>query len=193
VNSTHFRKRLELPPRVAGIKKPIAGSFGLVSTWMDINLMVFLARRNPDISFVILGRSSVDTSPFNGFANIHFLGEIPFAELPAYASCFDVGLISFVVNELTVVCNPLKLLEYLSLGIPVVSTNLPEVAKFGDAVYLARDYQEFESMMKEAIAADSPEKREYRLRIANSFSWKNITETICGRIIEIEQGNSHNV
>ena len=49
------------------------------------------------------------------------MGEILFNELPEYAQVFDVGIIPFIVNDLTIAANPLKLLEYMALGIPVVT------------------------------------------------------------------------
>ena len=45
--------------------------------------------------------------------------------VPAYCAGFDVGLIPFVLNELTRNVNPIKLREYLSAGLPVVSSAIP--------------------------------------------------------------------
>lgn len=50
---------------------------------------------------------------------------------------WSVGMIPFRVNELTVRANPLKLREYLAAGLPVVSTPLPEVARYDGLVRLA--------------------------------------------------------
>jgi hypothetical protein len=48
--------------------------------------------------------------------------------LPAYCKGFDVALNPFRINELTLSANPLKVREYLAAGLPVVSTDIPEVA-----------------------------------------------------------------
>ncbi len=60
------------------------------------------------------------------------LGQKPYAELPRYSAYFDVGLIPFEYNDLTLAVNPIKLREYLSAGMPVVATALPEIALLDD-------------------------------------------------------------
>ena len=49
------------------------------------------------------------------------------ATLDAYCKGFAVGIIPYIVNERMHYVNPLKLREYLSAGLPVVSTAVPEV------------------------------------------------------------------
>ena len=80
---------------------------------------------------------------FAGHANIHWLGEKDFSELPGYCKASQVGLIPFVSSDLTRHCNPLKLPEYLSAGLPVVTTDIPEVYRFNEYVYIAKDDEAF--------------------------------------------------
>ena len=88
-----------------------------------------MAKKRADWHFVLIGDadSSIDLSRYRAMPNMHFLGRKPYSDLPAYCQHFDVGLIPFKVNELTYAVNPIKLREYLSAGLPVVSTPMPEV------------------------------------------------------------------
>ena len=52
-------------------------------------------------------------------------------------------MIPFLINELTIAMNPVKVYEYLAAGKPVVSTDLPEVRSFGPVCKLARTEEEF--------------------------------------------------
>ena len=70
-----------------------------------------------------MGRVCVDVSRLENIPNIHFLGRKPHAELPNYCKGFSVGLIPHQVNALTMHMNPIKLREYLSAGLPVVSSH----------------------------------------------------------------------
>src|SRR5206468_2861785 len=88
---------------------------------------------------VLLGRAVTDLAPIDRLPNVHLLGQKPYALLPSYCKGFDVGIIPFRRNELTRKANPLKLREYLAAGLPVVSTDLPEVRKYGNVVRLASD------------------------------------------------------
>jgi len=140
VDYEHFsravREELPQPADLAGIPHPRLGFFGLIRDWVDLDLLADVARKRPGWHIVMIGDSTVDLAPYRDLPNMHFLGRRPYAELPAYCRHFDVGLIPFVVNELTAAVNPIKLREYLAAGLPVVSTPMPEVAQYGDLVHL---------------------------------------------------------
>jgi len=93
------------------LPRPVVGFFGLLTSWVDLQLIIDCAKAYPKSSVVVLGRTAVDVTSFKAHSNIHYLGEVPFADLPRYARGFDVGLIPFIVNDLTIAANPLKLLN----------------------------------------------------------------------------------
>jgi len=98
----------------------------------------------PGCELVLIGKADVDVGRLKGIRNIHLLGPRPFGRLPEYVAYFDVGLIPFVVNELTKAVNPIKLREMLSAGCPVVSTALPEVQGYsGIGVMVAGEATQF--------------------------------------------------
>jgi glycosyltransferase involved in cell wall biosynthesis len=134
VEWAHFRRAVtECPARPADLPAgPMAGFIGLIDTWVDQELLVAVARQLAPAHVVLIGHARVDVSRLEAEANIILLGRKPFDELPAYAAAFDVGLIPFEVNELTRAVNPIKLREYLSAGVPVVTTALPEILPFAD-------------------------------------------------------------
>ena len=136
---------------------PVIGFFGLLSEWVDQDLLLFMARRMRQCNVILIGAADVPVDRLRGEENIHILGPKPFADLPAYTACFDVGIIPFVVNDLTRAVNPVKLREMLAAGCPVVSTNLPEVTAYvGDddsphAVSVAGDRETFADLVRERI------------------------------------------
>ena len=128
---------------------PIIGFWGLVADWIDLRLIRHVADAFSGGSVVLVGSSTTDMSALSGARNVHVLGRKPYADLPRYAKAFDVALMPFKVNELTLAANPLKVREYLAAGLPVVSTAIPEVQRLG----LCRIGTDADSTVREIAAA----------------------------------------
>jgi glycosyltransferase involved in cell wall biosynthesis len=187
VDLDHFKVTGGPPPaELAHVKKPIAGYYGLLAPWVDYELIVRCAKEYPHVSFVIMGKAATDISMLSQRPNIKCLDHVPYEDLPRYAELFDVGLIPRRINRLTVAMNPLKLLEYLALGMPVVSTNLPEVKKFGELVFVAEDGDQFVKFVGEAFNDNTPERRRARRDHAERFSWGSVAERISEVIQKID-------
>jgi glycosyltransferase involved in cell wall biosynthesis len=135
VDYTHFRRALDsetiVPKEIASLPRPVIGFFGLIADWVDVELMASVAERFSTGSLVALGKVTTDVSSLERLPNVHLLGRKPYGALPAYCKGFDVALMPFRVNELTLNANPLKAREYLAAGLQVVSTAIPEVESLG--------------------------------------------------------------
>ncbi len=187
VDTNHFKQfKDDVPAAMKDIKRPVVGFFGLITTWVDLDLIVRCAQHYPSVSFVVIGPSSTDVSLFSKFSNITYLGNIPYENLPYYAQMFDIGLIPFRMNPLTRAANPLKLLEYLALGLSVVSTDLPEVRKFKDLVFIAETEDQFVQLVQNALDDRSDEARARRRRMAEQFSWESIVDSMSSTIQRLE-------
>lgn len=116
------------PEDIRDIASPKLLFFGHLSyDWVDVDLLKEVAKLRPKWNLILIGRNSLESDEFSGYENVVVLGERNFEDLPAYCAHCDIGLIPFVDSELVRNCNPLKLYEYLSAGLPVVSTKIPEV------------------------------------------------------------------
>jgi glycosyltransferase involved in cell wall biosynthesis len=135
VDYNHFVRALDpattVPAEIADLPRPVIGFFGLIADWVDVDLMANVAQKYPEGSLVVLGKSTTDVSVLERLPNVHLLGRKPYSDLPAYCKGFDVALMPFRINELTLNANPLKVREYLAAGLPVVSTKIPEVEILG--------------------------------------------------------------
>lgn len=133
VEVEHFRAACaEETPRaeaLADLPGPVIGFVGLIAEWVDTGLLRYVARHRPDASVVLVGKEDIDVGELKRLPNVHFTGQVPYEDLPTYCKCFDIAVVPFVINELTLASNPLKMREYLAAGLPVVSTALPEAAR----------------------------------------------------------------
>lgn len=166
VDVDHFAKAtsdaIKIPDDIASLPKPILGFWGLIQDWVDIDLLADVAKKRPDFSIALIGDAATDVSRLSTLKNVHLLGRRPYEQLPAYAAAIDVGLIPFRINELTRAVNPIKLREYLSAGLPVVSTPLPEVANYTNFVTIAPDTDGFINACEQSLNAPAAHKQTRR-------------------------------
>jgi glycosyltransferase involved in cell wall biosynthesis len=189
VDFDHFHEVLARPPAVPALEalpRPIVGFFGLISEWVDLELIAYLSEQFPSASFVLLGRADVDLGPIAHRPNVHPLGFVPYAELPGHARYFDVGLIPFVLNRLTRAVNPLKLMEYFALGLPVLSTRLPELEGMEGPLRLAVTKEEFAQGLEEILERGPGFEAEEAVAAARLNTWDHRVEQLSEFLEQLE-------
>jgi len=156
VDVEHFRRacmpETPIPEDCRSLNGLVVGFFGLIADWVDLEVVRYLACARPDWSLLLIGEVRTDVSMIERLPNVKLLGRRPYQLLPGYCKKFDVAILPFKLNELTLAANPLKLREYLAAGLPVIATPLPEVKKLGGLVLCAgaaRDYlEQIESLQR---------------------------------------------
>lgn len=160
-----------VPADVAALPRPLIGFYGTLQDWVDYELIAALARRRPDWSFALLGQALADVSAVRDLPNVHLLGRKPHRELPAYCKAFDVGLIPYRIDERMTYVNPIKLREYLSAGVPVVSTPVPEVVRYQHLCAVADGVDATEAAIAAALADGGSAARAARSAAMRSETW----------------------
>ncbi len=129
---------------------------------VDVELIKYCSDKLKEIDFYLIGPINKDLGILNDSKNVHILGKKNYKEIPNYIYYSDVALIPFEVNELTNSVSPIKLYEYMSLGLNVVSTNLKEVKYINSPAYIADSYEKFVNYIKQAIKnKDKDKQRKY--------------------------------
>jgi glycosyltransferase involved in cell wall biosynthesis len=182
VEFDHFRKvflpQTKVPEAIRSLPKPVIGYFGLLAAdWIDVELLLRIARHFSGGSLVLLGKVTMDLSPLTSLPNVHLLGRKPFDALPAYSKGFDAAILPFPISEVTLSANPLKVREYLAAGLPVVATRIPEVEVL-PGVTIADSHDAFVMALEEALTDPGP-------KAARSESMRH--ETWEGRVEELRR------
>jgi glycosyltransferase involved in cell wall biosynthesis len=142
----------DVPPPLRDLPRPVLGFMGLISDYVDLDLIAAAAQARPQWSFALVGDVRCATEPVAGRPNVHLLGGRPYDELPRICRGFDVGLIPFRMNRLVRAVNPIKLREYLAAGLPVVSASMDAVRPYMPHVHLADTLQTFLPACEAALA-----------------------------------------
>lgn len=181
IDHQHFAQAKTLkasPDDQAKIVGPKIGFFGVIDERFDIELIKNIAERRPNWQLVIIGpvvKISQEILPKN--KNIHYLGQKDYEQLPAYLSEWKVALIPFYLNKSTEFISPTKTPEYLTAGIPVVSTAIKDVVDpYGvkGLVQIATDANDFIIAIEKVL--NRPIDRKWEEKIASflkNISWDN--------------------
>lgn len=149
------------------------GYVGSVDDRLDYDLLEQTISNFPTWKFHFIGRiMSASADRLNKYSNVKLYGAVDVNQLPAMMKNFNAGIIPFKKDEFTKNIYPMKANEYLALGLPVVMTNfaqLNDLANFVSAV----DAKDFIQSLTLEIKNDTFEKKQQRVKIAISNSWKN--------------------
>lgn len=144
--------------------KPIIGYHGAVARWLDYDLLEDVVSQCAEMNFVMIGPiCSDDPSLLNELEakvqklsrqpNFHHLGPRANSDLPAYSSCYSVGIVPFAINDITLSVSPVKIFEYFASGSPAVSTPLPECRKYRSCL-IAGTADEFSAALRSLVAGE---------------------------------------
>ena len=100
-----------------------------------IERMPYIRTQIPNFVLMILGSGELDekiTQAIQRLADqstVIQCGMIQYSQLPNYLSLAQIALNPFEINDITREIIPIKMLQYLASGLPVVCTPLPDVVK----------------------------------------------------------------
>lgn len=155
-----------------GLSRPLIGYVGGIHKHIDFRLLADIAEQRPEWSLVLVGPVQTELSDMHGLANVHFLGPQPHDSLASYIREFNVCIVPYVNSSYTATVVPTKINEYLAMGKPVVSTNLPAVNDFN------RKYQ--------ILAVSTPRSNDFLQAIEQVLAAGD-DELICARRRQIAE------
>lgn len=149
------------------------GFVGNLERKLDIDLIEKIADRFSECLVLLLGstHANPDIIRLRGRPNVRMPGVIPYEHVGAWVSRFHVGIIPHVNSELTRSMNPLKLYVYLSLGVPVVCTEIPNVDRSLQSVRFAETHETFLETIADTLGNPQMDTQALQKYVAEN-SWK---------------------
>lgn len=171
---------LPAPADIAPLPRPIAGYFGSLTHTNDVEAFEAAAKALPGWSFVFIGKTVGDYSSLAALANVHFLGPRPHEDIPAYGAAFDVCFMGWKPHEWITNCSPVKTLEYLALGKPIVCSSVIDELedRFPGLVLTATGGSAFAEALVKAVEGDTESKRAARRAAVADSTWERRIDEI---------------
>lgn len=183
------------PPGI-DLPAPVAGFVGHLNCRTDLALLE--AAVDAGASLLLVGPRAPDFEPDRldallARANVTYVGPKRFEELLPYLKAIDVGIVPYANSQFNRNSFPLKTLEYLAAGKPVVSTPLPAVRSLRtELVALAETPRDFAAaVMREAALPREPALVAERRAFAARHSWAARAEQLAGLLGLGSGSNGH--
>jgi glycosyltransferase involved in cell wall biosynthesis len=135
--------------------------------WVDWPALIYAARELPTMAINVLGDASQAKLPALP-ENVHLLGRRPWSQLPAYFHQADIGIVAYRPAR-TRYNNPLKVLEYLASGRPVVASRNPSLGDY-PYLYFYETPEDFLGQIKRAVS--EPVAKEGLRKILENHTWR---------------------
>ena len=181
------------PPDLKALPRPRLGYVGAINRKVDLKLIADVASDRPEWQWVLVGRMEraelvSDPNLTEHFArcevlpNVHFVGQKNRLEVPAYVGHMDINTMCYRVdgNGWWKAIYPLKLHEYLAVGLPVISTPVESVLPFKDVVKIAKNANEWIEGVSCYLASENAQQRQMQIATARANSWDS-------RVSQLEQ------
>jgi glycosyltransferase involved in cell wall biosynthesis len=187
VDALHFRQGDGDHPLQKAIAHPRLGYCGVIDERIDLALIAGVADARPDWQIVMVGPVvKIDPASCPQRANIHWLGQQGYDDLPAFINGWDVCLLPFALNESTRFISPTKTLEYMACGRPCVSTAIRDVVEpYGHVVPIKADAAGFVAACEEIMKREGAAKEQHERAVADIIartSW-DATAAAMGELI----------
>lgn len=179
------------PAREIDLPKPVVGLVGRLSDRVDFDVLEAIA--DSGRSLLIIGPRDPHWEPdrFHGLTSkpsVRYIGPVHSAEVPGYLAAIDVGITPYKDTAFNRASFPLKTLEYLSFGVPVITADLPAMrwlradlteilpADLADQVLTLADSSQDYLRAISAVAAGDTETMRHRIAFAQRHSWAKRAE-----------------
>jgi glycosyltransferase involved in cell wall biosynthesis len=140
---------------LSDLDKPIIGYLGGIRYWFDFELLEYLLENMKNTYIVFIG--ILYRNAKNNFykllkhKNVIWLNYVQHHQLNLYLKKFSIGIIPFKIDGFTAGVFPNKFFEYMAMGIPIVTTALPELKIYSSLIGYSNTKEEFLDYCKEAL------------------------------------------
>ncbi|CAD0009806.1 glycosyltransferase [Flavobacterium chungangense] len=166
----HAKKNVSSP---SAQKK--VGYIGTLDFRFDIDIMEYVIQELPQVLFEFTGYllNQNIKERLSKYDNVAFFKSVKAHEVPELLSKYDLGIIPYKMDEVNKNIYPLKINEYLAVGVPVVMTAFANLTDFKAMVKSAENKILFKSYIEHELKHDNDLLIKERIEFAKLNSWES--------------------
>ncbi len=178
--SKHSKKEISKNPQ------KVVGYIGSIDERFDLEVVEPAVKQLKNVHFHFTGnlRNHVVKQKLGKYSNVSFFPPVKPSEVPTLLSTYDLGIIPYIANEINKNIYPLKINEYLAVGVPIVMTKFANLPEFNEMVSIAQNANEFTEKIESEINKDNKELIKKRIEFASKNSWDSRAEEF-GSLLKI--------
>ena len=171
VDLAHWQTPSSKSSPIADQPAPRIVFWGLIDQRLDIELLSQLARDLTEGTILLVGPEDNPDPRLAELPRVKRVPPVPYEQLPAIARDADLLIMPYADLPVTRMMQPLKLLEYLATGRPVVVRSLPAVSVWRDCLDAADAPADFSRLARERIATGLPPSQLHARGRLSEESW----------------------
>jgi hypothetical protein len=145
---------------------------GTTADWFDFEVVIEALDRCPSTVCLLFGLADV---PIPKHPRLIYVGMVEHRYVARIMAQADLLIMPFLLNDLVLSVNPIKLYEYAYSGVPSLAVHYPETEQFSPYVHLYRDRAEFIAVVERMVAGTLVETvdRDAKRAFALGSTWQN--------------------
>jgi len=169
------------PEPLRSLPRPIVGYMGNLRERIDWELLRTMSDQRPSWSLVLAGPVEDSRVPEWAKArrNLTLPGPVPYSESRSWIGAFNVAIMPHLRSPMTDSMNPLKLYNYLTTGVPVVTTPVENISEVADLITIRNSPDDFITAIDDLLV--SPRAIVPHERLA-SFSWQRRVDAMLDQL-----------
>jgi glycosyltransferase involved in cell wall biosynthesis len=152
------------------------GYLGWITERTDVGILEHIAAARPDWQMRIAAPATVQARhrlrALTARRNVAWTADVERASAPDFLASLDVCLMPHLDSAYSKSMQPLKLMQYLASGRPVITTGVAGVEPWLEHVRIASDGPGFIRAIEEALANDTPGAAQQRIEAVRGETWE---------------------
>jgi glycosyltransferase involved in cell wall biosynthesis len=172
-------------------KKMVVGFVGGLNYRFEFKLLFLLIENFPDIIFRFIGpqqqyliegdyQTEKNIKKLLNYPNVEYIPNQPKENIPQFIRQFDIALIPYDLKyPFNKYCFPMKVMEYMYVGKPVLTTPIVELKKYQHLLHMGTSFSHFKKHIENLMKVGWPKEKQLQQRnITLDHTWEKKVNAI---------------